>query len=171
MASDDNCSRECVYHWCAAVEVWEHGRVAGNGFWYIYCYDPKERAGATWFKRHAQKNMVQKALGWEMHNMVHNLGVEHVVQIVMDNGSNYKMHERHFVLIYCVPTMHGAQNQLYVKGVCARRISRWLYNHTKQHAMMKEDIGGELGKWNITFFDTNYMFLENFRKKRLELMQ
>jgi hypothetical protein len=48
----------------------------------------------------------------------------------------------------------------------ARRICRWLYNHNKLHAMMKQAIGGKLMRWNATRFGTNYMFLERmFRRK------
>jgi hypothetical protein len=42
----------------------------------------------------------------------------------------------------------------------ARRICHWLYNHNRLHAMMRQAICGELMRWNVTRFGTNYMFLE-----------
>jgi hypothetical protein len=51
-----------------------------------------------------------------------------------------------------------------------RRICRWLYNHNKLHAMMRAAIGGELVKWNVTHFDTNYMFLESMHRRRDKFM-
>jgi hypothetical protein len=41
------------------------------------------------------------------------------------------------------------------------RICRWLYNHNKLHAMMRQAIGGEFVRWNAIRFSTNYMFLES----------
>jgi hypothetical protein len=43
----------------------------------------------------------------------------------------------------------------------ARRICRWLYNHNRLHAMMRQAICGELVRWNATRFSTKYMFLES----------
>jgi hypothetical protein len=48
----------------------------------------------------------------------------------------------------------------------ARRICRWLYNHNRLYAMMRQAICGELVRWNATTFSTNYIFLESmFRRK------
>jgi hypothetical protein len=43
----------------------------------------------------------------------------------------------------------------------AKAISRWLYNHGMFHMMIKNEIGGNLVKWNATNFGTNYLFLDN----------
>jgi hypothetical protein len=47
----------------------------------------------------------------------------------------------------------------------AKLISRWLYNHGRLHTMMKNVIGGNLVRWSVTHFGTNYIFLENFLRK------
>jgi hypothetical protein len=46
-----------------------------------------------------------------------------------------------------------------IDGAC--RICRWLYNYNMLHAMMRATIDGELVRWNVTRFCTNYMFLES----------
>jgi hypothetical protein len=52
----------------------------------------------------------------------------------------------------------------------ARRICRWLYNHNKLHAMMRQTIGGELVRWNATRSSTNYMFLESMFHRKDKFM-
>ncbi|XP_062217237.1 uncharacterized protein LOC133917347 [Phragmites australis] len=44
----------------------------------------------------------------------------------------------------------------------AKRICRFFYNHNRLHAMMREQIGGELVRWNATRFGTVFIFLESF---------
>jgi hypothetical protein len=77
------------------------------------------------------------------------LGEEHIVQIMTDNGSNYKkscksMSEKYQIMWqpYLART-----NNLMLKSIgefpdhkamieAAHRICHWLYNHNKLHAMM-----------------------------------
>jgi hypothetical protein len=99
---------------------------------------------------------------------------EHIVQIMTDNGSNYKkacrMVSRKYWIVWqpCLPhtinlmfkSIREFSDHKKIIEV-ARRICRWLYNHNKLHAMMRSTIGGELVRWNDTRFSTNYMFLES----------
>src|SRR5438876_6617927 len=108
--------------------------------------------------------------------VVYEIGPMFIVQIVTDNGSNYKKAYRmvtkeysHIVWQPCVAhTINlmlkqiGAFSEHESVISSARSISRWLCNHSKLHAMMKAAIGGELVKWNATRFGTNYLFLESF---------
>jgi hypothetical protein len=107
------------------------------------------------------------------------LGEEHIVQIMTDNGSNYKKACRlvsdkyrivwqpciaHTINLMLKSIREFLDHKTMIKG--ARRICCWLYNHNKLHAMMRQAIGGELVRWNVTKFGTNYMFLESiFRHK------
>jgi hypothetical protein len=50
-------------------------------------------------------------------------------------------------------------------------IARWLHNHGKLHTMMKNAIGGNLVRWNATYFGTNYLFLESFLRRKDPFMQ
>lgn len=111
--------------------------------------------------------------------MVFELGPEHIVQIITDNGSNYKkackMITRKYRIVWQPCLAHTINLMLKSVGEfsehkaiieAARRICRWLYNHNKLHAMMRAAIGGELVRWNATRFGTNYMFLDSmFRRK------
>ena len=98
--------------------------------------------------------------------MVNDLEPQNIVQIVTDNGSNYKnacqVLRREYSAIAWHPYVAHTIN-LMLKSVgdfrehdiviqSARAISRWLYNHSKLHEMMKAAIGGELVRWNATRF-------------------
>jgi hypothetical protein len=83
------------------------------------------------------------------------LGEEHIVQIVTDNGSNYKKACKLVSQKYRIvwqPCLAQTIN-LILKSIGefsdhkemiegARRICRWLYNHNMLHAMMRQAIGG-----------------------------
>ena len=117
--------------------------------------------------------------------MVYEIGPMYVVQIVTDNGSNYKkacrMVTKDYSRIVWQPCVAHTIN-LMLKQIgafpehesvisSARSISRWLYNHSKLHAMMKAAIGGELVKWNAMRFGTTYLFLESFLWRKEKFMQ
>jgi hypothetical protein len=102
------------------------------------------------------------------------LGEEHIVQIMTDNGSNYKkacmlvsqkyriMWQSclaHTINLMLKSIKEFSDHKAMIEGV--RRICCWLYNHNKLHAMMRQAICGELVRWNATRFDTNYMFHES----------
>jgi hypothetical protein len=53
----------------------------------------------------------------------------------------------------------------------AKLIARWLYNHEKLHTMKKNAIGGNLVRWNVTRFGTNYLFPESFLRRKDCFMQ
>jgi hypothetical protein len=101
------------------------------------------------------------------------------MQIVTDNGSNYKKTCRLVSQKYRIvwqPCLAHIIN-LMLKSIgefpdhkamieTIRRICCWLYNHNNLHAIMRQVIGVELVRWNATRFDTNYMFLKSmFRHK------
>jgi hypothetical protein len=53
----------------------------------------------------------------------------------------------------------------------AKLIARWLYNHRRLHTMMKNEIGGNLVRWNATHFGTSYLFLKSFLRRKEHFMQ
>jgi hypothetical protein len=101
------------------------------------------------------------------------------VQIVINNGSNYKkackLVSQKYRIVWQLCLAHtinlmlksiGELSDHKVMIEAARSICRWLYNHNKLHAMMKHSIGRELVRWNATRFGMNYMFFESmFRCK------
>ncbi|WVZ87005.1 hypothetical protein U9M48_033708 [Paspalum notatum var. saurae] len=108
------------------------------------------------------------------------LGYHNVVQIVTDNGSNYKkaceILTDQFPHMTWQPCLAHTIN-LMLKDIgkwpeheacirSAQQICSWLYNSNSLHSMMRQAIRGELVKWNATRFGTNYMFLESMFKKK-----
>jgi hypothetical protein len=108
-----------------------------------------------------------------------------VVQIIIDNGSNYKKVCRYltnkYLHIAWQPCLAHTIN-LMLKTIgeftdhesvinSAKLITRWLYNHGKLHMMMKNAIGGNLVRWNATRFGMNYLFLESFLRRKDHFMQ
>jgi hypothetical protein len=99
----------------------------------------------------------------EIHKVVVELSLKHIVQIVTGNGSNYKkackMIIRKFLIVWHPCLAHTINLMLKAVGeflkhkvviLVGRRMCRWLYNHNKLHAMMRDAIGCELVKWNAT---------------------
>jgi hypothetical protein len=121
----------------------------------------------------------------EIRKVVEEIGAEHIVHVVTDNGANYKkacnsLKEEYGHIVWTPCLAHTINLMLKDIGnrpdhagmlqVC-KRISTWLHNHSQLNHMMKKAIGGELVKWNGTRFGTNYMFLESFHRKREQFMQ
>ncbi|XP_062191201.1 uncharacterized protein LOC133894997 [Phragmites australis] len=134
---------------------------------------------------HSLSLQLKKHKNGEIRAVVTNLGPENIVQIVTDNGSNYKkacqVLRREYPAITWLPFVAHTIN-LMLKSVgdfrehdiviqSARAISRWLYNHSKLHEMMKAAIGGELVRWNATRFGTNYLFLDSFLRRKDKFIQ
>jgi hypothetical protein len=93
----------------------------------------------------------------EIHKVVVELGPEYILQIITDNGSNYKkackMITHKFPIVFQPCLAHMINLMLKAVGefsehkaviLAGRRICRCLYNHNKLHAMMRTAIGGEL---------------------------
>jgi hypothetical protein len=98
------------------------------------------------------------------------LSEEHIMEIMTNNGPNYKkayrMVSQKYQIMWQLCLAHTINLMLKLIGEFpdhkamidgARRICRWLFNHNKLHAMMRAAIGGDLVRWN----NTNYIFLES----------
>ncbi|CAN6244021.1 unnamed protein product [Urochloa humidicola] len=113
------------------------------------------------------------------------VGAKNVVQIVTDNGSNYKKACQQLIAIYPTITWQPCSAHtinLMLKDIArfpdveevvesAKRICRFLYNHNRLHAMMRERIGGELVRWNATRFGTVFIFLQSFWDRKDKFKQ
>jgi hypothetical protein len=113
------------------------------------------------------------------------VGENNVVQVITDNGSNYKKACRYLIneylhiawrpcLAYTINLMlktisEFPDHESVINSV--KLIARWLYNHEKLHMMMKNAIGENLVRWNATHFGTNYLFLESFLRRKDHFMQ
>lgn len=117
--------------------------------------------------------------------VVDEIGVKNVIQIVTDNGSNYKKACRQLITLYPHITWQPCAAHtinLMLKDISrfsevsnvvddAKRICRFFYNHNRLHAMIREKIGGELIRWNATRFGTVFIFLQSFWDRQDKFMQ
>ncbi|WVZ96346.1 hypothetical protein U9M48_042001 [Paspalum notatum var. saurae] len=108
--------------------------------------------------------------------VVDEIGEDRVMQVVTDNGSNYRKAcldlASDYPKINWQPCAAHTINLLLKnigqlrdvdRVICsAQRICRFFYNHNRLHAEMKRHIGGELYRWNATRFGTVYIFLQSF---------
>eukprot|EP00267_Zea_mays_P045107 XP_020397349.1 uncharacterized protein LOC109941222 [Zea mays] len=123
----------------------------------------------------------------EIKNVLKIIDPENVVQIVTDNGSNFKkackmlsretIEYKHIVWQPCLAHTINlmlkdigkwAHHEAMIQS--AQRICSWMYNSSSLHSMMKKAIRGELVKWNATRFGTNCMFLESFMRRKDKFM-
>ncbi|CAM0955624.1 unnamed protein product [Alopecurus aequalis] len=114
--------------------------------------------------------------------VVDEIGHENVVQIITDNGSNYKkacktlVEQPEYNHIVWQPCAAHTIN-LMLKDIAkfpevdvivksAKQICRFFHNHNNLHDSMKKNVGGELIKPNATRFGTVFMFLESYHEKK-----
>ena len=104
------------------------------------------------------------------------IGPKYIVQIVTDNGSNYKkackmLVAKHKHITWQTCAAHTINLMLKDIGrfdevdhvvKSAKRICNFFYNHNRLHAMMRQKIGGELVRWNATRFGTVFLCLQSF---------
>ncbi|XP_066310939.1 uncharacterized protein [Miscanthus floridulus] len=117
--------------------------------------------------------------------IVGDIGIDRVMQIVTDNGSNYKKAcaqvTREFPKIFWQPCAAHTINLL-LKSIgkftdvervisSAQRICKFFYNHNNLRAEMKRNIGGELYRWNATRFGTVFIFLQSFWDRKDKFRQ
>jgi hypothetical protein len=102
--------------------------------------------------------------------VVAEVGENNIVHIVTNNGFNYKKacryltnEHHHIAWQSCLPhtinlilkTIGDLPDHEFVIN-SAKLIARWLYNHGKLYTMMKNAIGENMVRWNVTRFGTNY---------------
>ncbi|CAM0879667.1 unnamed protein product [Alopecurus aequalis] len=114
--------------------------------------------------------------------VVEEIGHENIVQLITDNGSNYKkacktlVEEPEYNHIVWQPCAAHTVN-LMLKDIAkfrevdvivksAKQICRFFHNHNNLHDSMKRNVGGELIKPNATRFGTVFMFLESYHQKK-----
>ncbi|CAM0953229.1 unnamed protein product [Alopecurus aequalis] len=112
--------------------------------------------------------------------VVDEVGPEHVVQLVTDNGSNFKkaclMVVQEFPHIVWQPCCAHTVN-LMLKDISkfdevtevvtsAKRISKFFHSHTRLHETMRTQVGGEIIQPNATRFGTQFVFLQSFMDKK-----
>lgn len=107
-----------------------------------------------------------------------------MVQIVTDNGSNFKkagkkLMEKHNLFwtpcaAHCINLMlkdMGKLDTLRKAVEDARTITNFIYNHGYVLAMMRERCGGDIVRPGVTRFATNYIALHSILNKKVGLKQ
>ncbi|XP_042491458.1 uncharacterized protein LOC122071178 [Macadamia integrifolia] len=117
-------------------------------------------------------------------DVVEEVGIQNVVQIVTNNGSNYKkakikmMDNPRFQLFWtrcaahCIDLMLKDMGKLKIVQTVverARQVSTFVYNHGFSLNLLREKCGGDLVKPGLTRFATNYIAFQSFESKKVGL--
>ncbi|XP_077216017.1 uncharacterized protein LOC143850677 [Tasmannia lanceolata] len=116
--------------------------------------------------------------------VIEEVGEKNVVQIVTDNGSNYKkmgqkiMEKYHIFwtpcVAHCIDLMLKDIGKIErVKNIVAeaRSVTNFIYNHGYVLSLMREKCGGDLVCLGLTRFATNYVALQSMLNKKVGLKQ
>ncbi|KAE8806043.1 hypothetical protein D1007_17841 [Hordeum vulgare] len=161
-------------------DPWNHAWPYYGGFDCTYCSLKHKGGGATRVVEHL--GGIVDFIYKEIEKVVEEIGHEHIVQIVTDNGSNYKkacktlIEEPKYSHIVWQPCAAHTVN-LMLKDIAksrevdvivksAKTICRFMHKHNNLHDNMKKNIGGELIRPNATCFGTVFMFLDSYHLKK-----
>jgi hypothetical protein len=127
----------------------------------------------------ANKDMLLNLL----EKQIDNIGREYVVQLVTDNGSNFKAAGR--ILMERIPHLFwtpcathcmnlllqdiGEIKQFNTVINSAKKVSRFIYKHGRILDLMRKEIGGDLVRPAVTRFATSYLTLASMYKHKLGL--
>ncbi|KAE8775329.1 hypothetical protein D1007_52199 [Hordeum vulgare] len=161
-------------------DPWNHAWLYYGGFDCMYCNLKHKGGGATRVAEHL--GGIVDFIYKEIEKVVEEIGHEHIVQIVTDNGSNCKkacktlIEEPKYSHIVWQPCAAHTVN-LMLKDIAkspevdviaksAKTIYRFMHKHNNLHDNMKKNIGGELIRPNATSFGTVFMFLDSYHSKK-----
>jgi hypothetical protein len=119
----------------------------------------------------------------KMAKVIADIGTNNVVQIVTDNGANYKAAGLSLMEDYpnlfwtpcaehCIDLMMADIGKLsHVTKLVEKgqTITKFIYNHGPLLAQMREQIGGNLLRPGITRFATNFISLNSIKEKEVGL--
>ncbi|XP_042375861.1 uncharacterized protein LOC121969699 [Zingiber officinale] len=118
-----------------------------------------------------------------MDNVVQEIGAEHIVQVITDNGANFKragelLEQKYQTLFWtpcaahCVDLMMADIGKLdIVKKVVKKgqSLTKFLYNHHWVHGLMRKFINGEILRPGATRFATHFLLLKSLFQKKVGL--
>jgi hypothetical protein len=115
-----------------------------------------------------------------LEKQIDKIGREYVVQLVTDNGSNFKAAGR--ILMDRIPHLFwtpcaahclnlllqdiGEIKELNTVINSAKKVSRFLYKHGRILSLMRQQIGGDLVRPAVTRFATSYLTLASMYKNK-----
>lgn len=111
------------------------------------------------------------------------VGKEHVVQMITDNGANFKAAGRILMdriphlfwtpcAAYCLDLLLEDIGKIKELNTCinmAKKVSRFLYKHGRLHSLMREKLGGDLVRPGVTRFATSFLTLASMYKHKSKL--
>jgi hypothetical protein len=120
-----------------------------------------------------------------MEEVIDSVGEQNVVQVITDNGPNYKaagellMEQRSHIYwtpcaAHCIDLMLmdiGKLRRVQQAVDTAQSITRFIYNHTWVLSLMRKYTGGEILRPAVTRFATNYIALDSLLQKKAALRQ
>ncbi|XP_042458383.1 uncharacterized protein LOC122042370 [Zingiber officinale] len=118
-----------------------------------------------------------------MDSVVHEIGAEHIVQVITDNGANFKragemLEQRYRTLFWtpcaphCIDLMMTDIGKLdIVKKVVKKgqSLTKFIYNHHWVHGLMRKFIDGEILRPGATRFATHFLLLKSLNQKKVGL--
>jgi hypothetical protein len=115
-----------------------------------------------------------------LEKQIDKIGREHVVQIVTDNGANFKAAVR--ILMNRIPHLFwtpcaahcldlllediGKIKEFNTYINMAKKVSRFIYKHDRIHNLMREKIGGDHVRPGVTHFVTSFLTLASMHKHK-----
>ena len=118
-----------------------------------------------------------------LEKQIMNLGKEHVVEVVTDNGVNFKAAGRILMdrishmfwtpcATHCLDLLLEDIDKIKEFNTCiniAKKVSRFLYKHGRLHGLMREKLGGDLVRLGVTRFATSFLTLASMYKHKNRL--
>jgi hypothetical protein len=115
-----------------------------------------------------------------LEKQIDKIGKQHVVQVVTDNGANFKAARRILMdriphlfwtpcATHCLDLLLEDIGKIKEFNSCinmAKKVSRFIYKHGRIHNLMREKIGGDLVSPGVTQFATSFLTLASMHRHR-----
>jgi hypothetical protein len=115
-----------------------------------------------------------------LEKQIDKIGKQHVVQVVTDNGANFKAAGRILMeriphlfwtpcAAHCLDLLLEDIGKIKEFNSCinmAKKVSRFIYKHGKIHNLMREKLGGDLVRPGVTRFATSFLTLASMHRHR-----
>jgi hypothetical protein len=115
-----------------------------------------------------------------LEKQINKIGKEHVVQVVTDNGANFKAPGRILMeriphlfwtpcAAHCLDLLLEDIGRIKEFNSCinmAKKVSRFIYKHGRIHNLMRDKIGGDLVRMGVTRFATSFLTLASMHRHR-----
>jgi hypothetical protein len=119
-------------------------------------------------------------LAYLLEKQINKIGKEHVMQVVTDNGANFKAAGRILMeriphlfwtpcAAHCLDLLLEDIGKIKEFNSCinmAKKVSRFIYKHGRIHNLMRDKICGDLVRPGVTRFATSFLTLASMHRHR-----